>query len=225
MLRGNITSIPRIDDTLTKKGQAADAEATGKELAKKINYTDVVNSLESIETDKPLAANMGKALDDKLKQAKQQTDADIKLVSDELDAFEQATNDALAAHGEDIAGNTAAIGQVNDRVDGIHFGKTFTYIGDGSTADRVIDTGLVCNALLVIAQGETMLIPKNGKGIAFIGSNYNPHLTQTVVSAGATLVGTELHISFYNDSTGGSNVYRANERMNQEGITYTCFAL
>ena len=80
MLRGNATSIPRIDNTLTKKGRAADAEATGKELAKKINYTDVVNALDNTATDKPLAANMGKALDDKIKQAKQQTDADIKLV-------------------------------------------------------------------------------------------------------------------------------------------------
>lgn len=225
MLRGNITSIPRIDNTLTKKGQAADAEAVGIELGKKINYTDVVNSLDSAATDKPLSANMGKVIDENIKQAKQSLSADIKLVSDELDAYQQSNDNAIAQATQNIQGNADAIAETNNKVNGIAFGKVFTYVGDGSNQDRVIDTGLNCNALIVIGGGETMIIPKNGKGIAIFGSNYNPNLTQTVMSAGATLVGTELHISFYNDSTGGSNVYRANDLMNRDGITYTCLAI
>lgn len=225
MLRGNITIIPVIDDTLTKKGQAAEAEATGKELAKKINYTDVVNSLESIETDKPLAAAQGKALDDKIRQAKQQTDADIKLVSDELDAFEQSTNSNLADHGEDIADNTAAIGQVNGRVDGIHFGKTFIYEGDGNTGDRVLATELDCNALLVYGDGNIHIIPKGGDGICVFGSKYNPGLTQTVVSSGGTLQGTALCIQPKKVSEGNTVWYEANDLLNRENFTYTCFAL
>lgn len=225
MLRGNITSIPRIDNTLTKKGQAADAETVGIELGKKINYTDVVNSLDSTATDKPLSANMGKVIDENIKQAKQSLDADIKVVSDELDAYEQSTDNAIAQATQNIQGNADAIAETNNKVNGIAFGKVFTYVGDGSNQDRVIDTGLNCNALIVSGGGEVSIIPKDGVGITVMGVKGSPNIMQTVVSAGATLVGTELRISFYNDSTGGSNVYRANDLMNRDGITYTCLAI
>lgn len=51
-----------IDKTLTKKGMCAEAEATGKALAKKVNTADIVDDLTSVAEDKPLSANQGRLL-------------------------------------------------------------------------------------------------------------------------------------------------------------------
>lgn len=51
-----------IDKTLTKKGMCAEAEATGKALATKVNITEIVDDLTSVADDKPLSANQGRVL-------------------------------------------------------------------------------------------------------------------------------------------------------------------
>ena len=60
-LTGKIKSLA-IDKTLTKKGMCAEAEATGKALAKKVNTADIVDELTSVAEDKPLSANQGRLL-------------------------------------------------------------------------------------------------------------------------------------------------------------------
>ena len=61
VLSGRIKSLA-IDTTLTKKGMCAEAEATGKALATKVNITDIVDDLISVADDKPLSANQGRLL-------------------------------------------------------------------------------------------------------------------------------------------------------------------
>ena len=51
-----------LDVTLTQQGVAADAKAVGDALANKISSTDVVDSLTSTDTKKPLSANQGTVL-------------------------------------------------------------------------------------------------------------------------------------------------------------------
>lgn len=65
-LKGKILNIPKIDKTLTRSGFAADAEVTGEELSKRFTTDDIVDNLNSDETDKPLSAKQGKVLKDKV---------------------------------------------------------------------------------------------------------------------------------------------------------------
>ena len=61
-LKGKITSIPLVDETLSKNGYAADAKATGDGLAERVRKVDVVDNLNSTDSGKPLSANQGREL-------------------------------------------------------------------------------------------------------------------------------------------------------------------
>lgn len=61
-LKGKIVSIPKVDSTLTKSGQAADAKVTGDGLEARVRKVDIVDNLNSTDTDKPLSANQGKVI-------------------------------------------------------------------------------------------------------------------------------------------------------------------
>lgn len=73
-LKGKIVRIPRVDDTLSREGYAADAKKTGDALNEKVKKTDVVDNLTTDDPEKPLSARQGtvikKQLDDiKLSEA------------------------------------------------------------------------------------------------------------------------------------------------------------
>ena len=61
-LKGKILIIPRIDKTLTKEGYAADAKVTGEAIEKMVKKVDIVNDLETEDSNKPLSAMQGVAL-------------------------------------------------------------------------------------------------------------------------------------------------------------------
>lgn len=61
-LKGKILTIPQADETLTKKGYFADAQAVGKALEERVEKNDIVDSLTSNAKDRPLSANQGTLL-------------------------------------------------------------------------------------------------------------------------------------------------------------------
>ena len=68
--KANDSEVVKVDDILTSTTGASNnnvlsASATVTELYKKVNKTDIVDNLTSTDTDKPLSAKQGKALDDK----------------------------------------------------------------------------------------------------------------------------------------------------------------
>lgn len=72
ILKGKVVDVPRIDGTLTKSGQAADAKTVGEKLTElrdaMLDGDDVVNNLETEDKRKPLSAAMGKSLNDRINQ-------------------------------------------------------------------------------------------------------------------------------------------------------------
>lgn len=58
-LKGKIVRIPRVDDTLSREGYAADAKKTGDALNEKLKKTDVVDNLTTDDPEKPLSARQG----------------------------------------------------------------------------------------------------------------------------------------------------------------------
>lgn len=72
ILKGRVVDVPRIDGTLTKSGQAADAKTVGEKLTElrdaMLDGDDVVNDLETEDERKPLSAAMGKSLNDRINQ-------------------------------------------------------------------------------------------------------------------------------------------------------------
>ena len=62
VVRGKIHRVPAVDTTLLKQGYAADAKATGDAIEARVKKADIVDSLTSDETDKPLSARQGAEL-------------------------------------------------------------------------------------------------------------------------------------------------------------------
>lgn len=64
VLRGKISSLSpyALDKTLSVEGASADAKAVGDALENKVSYSDIVNDLVTLDTDKPLSAAQGVAL-------------------------------------------------------------------------------------------------------------------------------------------------------------------
>lgn len=65
-LKGKVVSIPLVDATLTKEGQAADSKTTGDALAVRVKKADIVDNLTSDLTEAPLSARQGKVLKEML---------------------------------------------------------------------------------------------------------------------------------------------------------------
>lgn len=61
-LRGKVHAVPETDITLTKQGYAADAKATGEAIEARVRVADVVDSLTSDDSAKPLSARQGAEL-------------------------------------------------------------------------------------------------------------------------------------------------------------------
>lgn len=61
-LKGKITTVPQLDDTLSKSGHSADAKAVGEALEERVRKSDIIDSLTSDATDRPLSANQGSVL-------------------------------------------------------------------------------------------------------------------------------------------------------------------
>lgn len=55
-LRGKITSIPRTDETLTKKGYSADAKVVGDALKERIRFGDIVDNMTTDDPEKVASA-------------------------------------------------------------------------------------------------------------------------------------------------------------------------
>ena len=83
-----------IDKTLTKKGMCAEAEATGKALATKVNITDIVDELTSVAVDKPLSANQGRVLKKQIDEIDPHTAENV--VYDNADSGVDANNVKVA---------------------------------------------------------------------------------------------------------------------------------
>lgn len=62
VIRGKLRHMPVIDTTLTKHGQCADAKATGDAVNARVKTVDIVDTLTSDASDKPLSARMGAEL-------------------------------------------------------------------------------------------------------------------------------------------------------------------
>jgi hypothetical protein len=58
-LKGKIAQIPIIDTTLSKSGYSADAKVTGDALKRKVNVSDIIDNLETANSEKPLSAKQG----------------------------------------------------------------------------------------------------------------------------------------------------------------------
>lgn len=58
-ITGKVAKIPRVDNTLTKDGYAADSKKTGDELEARVKKTDIADNLTTDDATKPLSAKQG----------------------------------------------------------------------------------------------------------------------------------------------------------------------
>lgn len=219
MLRGKVTAIPRVDSTLSKEGQAADAKVTGEELNKRLEYTDVVNSLTAEDRSKPLSANMGKELAGLIENAKQVAESNLKQLRDEVDAAEAETQAALNTHTDGISENEKDIEALCEAFDKADCGKVFTYIGDGSVTLRVVETELNCKALLIFSNSSNSLTFVAG-GVCIVFGYYTD--ISTIKRGLATFYNGALSI---NARTLSDGTEEPNSFLNENERIYTCIPL
>ena len=132
VLMGKVKEIPSVDTTLTKSGFAADAKVVGEKLdelsTNRLGAEDVVNSLESNATDKPLSAAMGKELKSMVTQSGNDasgvaynggnSDLDATNVQDAIDELADGLEDRLSVDSGKMRGNTIIFGGGHSSVTG-----------------------------------------------------------------------------------------------------------
>ncbi len=143
VLKGKISSLSpyALDQTLSVFGSAAEASAVGKALANKVSYEDIVNDLETEDSNRPLSASQGVAL------ANHMNDID-RTLSDDIDSVRTTAEDATrtAADSVVVAENAlkvaeekvSAVGKVVNLPASKWSSKKQTVAVDGVTAEQLI---------------------------------------------------------------------------------------
>lgn len=99
VLKGKISSLApyAVDPTLSVEGSAAEAKAVGDALEKKVDFTDIVDNLNTNDADLPLSAKQGVALKNSIAQVQVLTEEAIGVVQDEARAAKTTADSAKTA--------------------------------------------------------------------------------------------------------------------------------
>lgn len=138
VIRGRIVSVPLIDNTLSKKGQGADAEATGNALKNKVSFNDIVDNLTTNDAKKPLSASQGVVLNRNIGAVDTKVTNLTKTVEDN---HENIQNDFISKANK----------------------PTGSYVGNGSATQRTVNVNGTGGCLIVFS-GSYMIgfITQNG---------------------------------------------------------------
>lgn len=241
-IKGKITSIPKVDTTLSKEGQCAESKATGEALNNKVNLRDIADNLTTADASKVLSANQGvelkKLIDDEVADIMDEITAESNERREAITGLTEANAasffnlgkdvDTLKANVSTANGDIATLGEdvarLQNEVNSINPKTAFTYTGNGEAVARQITVGYDCHAILVICVGQGKnkigLITSVGGVMTevpdpFMATMYGP------ISVNATYINRELYI-YPRESEGE---YKNNEYMNALGRTYTCIPL
>lgn len=217
-IKGKITSIPKVDATLSKEGQCAEAKATGEALNNKVNLRDIADNLTTADASKVLSAKQGVELKKLIDEETQNRKNAISTLQDETNEIINGVNDAIAAANDDIddLGNNLTAAEQNiakneqaiAEIDGA--GKVGTYIGNGSAVTRKIETGITGKAVMIYSTNYIAFVTENG-GVGFSTvSGLNPFVLN---SNAATFTNGEITIK------------TDNALVNADGYEYTYIAL
>lgn len=119
VLKGKIRSLApyAVDPTLSVEGSAADAKTVGDELEKKVSYADIVDNLNTSDSDKPLSAKQGVTLRNSVDSLRNEVNLELTNVENDLETMRAsvngAENSASAAHDAAITAQDMADGKVS----------------------------------------------------------------------------------------------------------------
>lgn len=240
-IKGKITSIPKVDTTLSKEGQCAEAKATGEALNNKVNLRDIADNLTTADVSKVLSAKQGvelkKLIDDEVAdimdavttESDERKEAITELTESNAESFFNLGKDVdtLKADVRTAKGDIATLGEdvarIQDEVNNINPKTAFTYTGNGEAVARQITVGYDCAAILVTCVGYGLnyigVITSVGGVITTLANPFTSSGGPTNVNA--TYINGELYI-YPRESSGE---YKNNEFMNDLGKTYTCIPL
>ena len=185
-LKGKIVVIPTIDSTLTKDGQAADAKVVGDRLAEWELANAPVDNLESESTARPLSANQGRVLNEK-----------IVAIGDGATVMYDAETDTLKVlkDGEWVETSLRANTEIMPLyLDGEDYASFVTYAGGVGTTEY----------------GETVTTPtltKSGEMIVELTNPNDSYMRGCVISSVVDFTGySKLKFNHTSSATGGNGV-------------------
>ena len=149
-----------LDTTLTQDGKAADAKAVGDALGEKVNVADIVDNDYSVHKDKPLSANQGSQLSERI------TQLDYKSL-DNVNCFDFASS---PTENMDID------------VDGIRYDYANTQIAVG-LQNEVLYSGSIHNKVPIVAgEGVTFEADHDNQVIKINATGGGAGITTTQIS-------------------------------------------
>ena len=143
VLRGKISSLSpyALDQTLSVAGSAAEAKAVGDALARKIDYNDIVDDLETDDAERPLSASQGVVLLDRINEDKKTLTEDIDEVRTSADEAKKTADDSvvIAENALKVADEkVSAYGKVVNLPASGWTGNSQTVAVEGVTAEQLI---------------------------------------------------------------------------------------
>lgn len=186
--RTELVEVARDEGNISQEGDAFNAEnmndleeRVAEEFKKVVEKTDIIDNLESTETEKPLSAKQGKILKENFEDYLPLSGGTLKGAVNNLWAGEQGaiglSGIAMNFNGENESylcfdPNTRRFSWYDTPNDYTRYdfldtrNKPFgSYIGNGSYDRRFISTGGIGNAIIIYREGTnsfTLLTPKGG---------------------------------------------------------------
>lgn len=154
VLRGKIASLSpyALDQTLSVFGSAAEASAVGNALAERVRYNDIVDDLETEDPLKPLSANQGVELVNRMNGIN-------TTLSDDIDDVRTTANEATRISNNSVTVSENALKVAEAKVSAVGKVVNLPSSGWAENAQAVAVEGVTAEQLIIVVADPSSFSP------------------------------------------------------------------
>jgi hypothetical protein len=153
-LKGKIASLSpyALDQTLSVFGSAAEASAVGEALGNKVSFGDIVDDLETEDSNRPLSARQGVALANDLNDIN-------RTLGEDIDSVRSTAEDASRTAGDAVTVADNALKVAEDKVSAV--GKVVNLPASkwSSNKQTVAVEGVTAEQLIIVVADPSSFSP------------------------------------------------------------------
>lgn len=154
VLRGKISSLSpyALDQTLSVAGAAAEAKAVGNALAKMVEYNDIVDDLETDDSERPLSAAQGVVLVRRINESN-------KTLTDDIDEVRTSAEEANKTAGDSVVIAENALKVAEEKVTAVGKVVNLPASGWAENSQTVAVEGVTAEQLIIVVADPSSFSP------------------------------------------------------------------